>query len=174
MKLDEEVEHAWQSFDCHGSWELERAFKGGYRAAHAKYAPQDKVVDLSVVCGSNIPMKFRQSDEPFYYGWLEGIASDGMYRAKGIGKPFSTVEFDTRPVAWFGGECPLPEGVEYNVYLRGDSDGLFWRDGLGVESKNKSWLWVGLEDDVPHSQDVIAFQVTGLADGWRYPWEQSK
>lgn len=55
-------------------------------------------------------------------------------------------------IAWHGGKCPLPEGVEYVATLRSGSRTTVITD------------WG--HDHGGHRGDVISFRVTGIADGW--------
>ena len=61
--------------------------------------------------------------------------------------------------AWQGGECPLPEGFEVKVWLRGDT---FPKICVRLD-------WVLQKHS---SKDIIAFEVLGVADGYVMPWEQ--
>lgn len=59
---------------------------------------------------------------------------------------------------WPGGECPLPDGVMVEVVYRdgekdfGTADLLYWEHEFSFE-------------------DVIAYRILGLAEGWKYPHE---
>jgi len=123
--------------------------------------PESKVVDLSVVCGSNIPMLFGDGDcedDEWLPGYLSSISYgvDFPYHLF-CGPAYKRCRFDTtRPVAWFGGECPLPDGVEFKAWLRHG----------GLISESVKW-WRHRDSQT----DIIAFQVLGLMEGWKYPWE---
>jgi len=123
--------------------------------------PKPKVVDLSVVRWHDIPMEFSNGDGYWRVGFLDFIwNSKWPYQAYG-GRSYKRCRFDfVRPVAWFGGLRPLPDGVITKVWLRNGT--LFDESMPAVE-----YLWG--HDNSP--EDIIAFQVTGLAPGWRYPWE---
>lgn len=57
---------------------------------------------------------------------------------------------------WFGGECPVPEGVVGNV--------LFWdRSRYFSELAKFNWKY---SKDHTDGYDIIAYQITGLAEGW--------
>jgi hypothetical protein len=59
---------------------------------------------------------------------------------------------------WGGGECPVPEGVVVvAVFRRGDSD----------EGAPSDFEWEHYpESDLNDDRDIIAYRITGLADGW--------
>jgi len=61
-----------------------------------------------------------------------------------------------------GGECPLPEGFKVTLYYRnaGVSRGSNYID--------LRWDNTGLEED------IIGYEILGLADGYAYPWEQTE
>jgi hypothetical protein len=59
---------------------------------------------------------------------------------------------------WGGGECPVPEGVVVvAVFRRGDSD-----EGAPSDFEWEHYPKSDLNDD----RDIIAYRITGLADGW--------
>ena len=57
------------------------------------------------------------------------------------------------------GECPLPEGFEVKVWLRGDT-------------LPKICVFLDWVLQKHSSKDIIAFEVIGIADGYVMPWEQ--
>ncbi|MHB8914934.1 MAG: hypothetical protein ACYC4K_03880 [Thiobacillus sp.] len=57
-------------------------------------------------------------------------------------------------VVWFGGECPVPDGVVFDFV---DRDGDIERSGLGSD-----YRW----DHRESPGDIIAYRITGIADGW--------
>ncbi|MGL5079102.1 MAG: hypothetical protein ACRDBG_25160 [Waterburya sp.] len=59
-----------------------------------------------------------------------------------------------RWTAWTGGECPIPEGVSFNLIRRGC--------GMYLDSMPKEWRW----EHKNQSDDVIAYQIIGPAFGW--------
>ena len=110
-------------------------------------------------------MLFSVKGIDWFPSFLGEITRDGQYarKPKGRRKYFPYCKFDTtRPVAWLGGDCPLPKGVMYKVQLRGD-----WEEHWRADH-NCVWRWRSHKN---HAIDVIAFQVTGLAPGYKYPWE---
>jgi hypothetical protein len=56
---------------------------------------------------------------------------------------------------WGGGACPVPEGVKYDVTLRS-----------GVIGTNVS-NWSHNLSEVPKAHQVIAYQITGIAKGYK-------
>jgi len=139
MPIEQQIRECWEQ---NKGPELGfEAFRTGYLAA-LKEKPKNKIVDLSKIARSNIPMDF--SDMEFengsnVLGFLRKIHK-GFYLEVFNGPGYRYCRFALGyPVAWFGGDCPLPEGVRYTVWLR---------DG-----------------------DIIAFEVTGLEPRYKYPWE---
>jgi len=69
---------------------------------------------------------------------------------------------ENEPKPWFGGECPVPEGVKVKVWFRngesveGPSDGYsgYWRYGVC----NPQIRLCGA--------DIIAYQILGPMEGW--------
>jgi len=61
--------------------------------------------------------------------------------------------------AWNGGDCPLPEGLIVDARLRDDY--------LSENANTNSLIWT---KNTGHN-NVIAFKVTGIAEGYRWPWE---
>lgn len=69
-----------------------------------------------------------------------------------IGKKIQLVSQEW--VAWFGGNCPVPEGVRFEVVLRDGSRFLnigndYWNYGAIVSSQN-----------------IIAYRILGVSEGW--------
>jgi len=60
--------------------------------------------------------------------------------------------------AWFGGECPLPEGVKVAVIVRQGDKPLVGSCGL--------FRWVHSNQPGLKCQDIIAYRVLGYAEGW--------
>ena len=61
-----------------------------------------------------------------------------------------------------GGDCPLPEGFKVALYYR--NAGV----GRGRNYIDLRWDNTGLEED------IIGYEILGLADGYAYPWEQAE
>lgn len=171
MDIDKEIKEVVESSVYNWTGELDKAvFSAGYRACYHRHVEQPKVVDLSVVAGSNIPMLFAKSTfelDEWRCGYLDHVGGpnkDGLpLHYDQQGDSFLKCKFDTtRPVAWFGiRDCPLPDGVKGKACFRDSSWGaLPWTP--------KCWNWSPM---FINKHDVVAFQVTGLAEGWKYPWE---
>jgi hypothetical protein len=56
---------------------------------------------------------------------------------------------------WGGGECPVPKGVDVECALRGKST-------FRATMHSDKFRWVHLDVD----SDIIAYRITGLAEGW--------
>lgn len=131
-----------------------------YRLREIK--PEPKVVDWSKVSAeANIPAKFWKDDQESlsFFGGFGGnknksFTPDGWY--------WDTCTLVTGiPVPWFGGECPLPEGVMIKPFLR-NGDNISETKATGV-------AWYHSKDSITgtkHGGDIIAFEITGLEDGY--------
>jgi hypothetical protein len=62
-------------------------------------------------------------------------------------------------VPWFGGECPVPEGIRFSAavfYQR--PDGIVDRYVIGgVSGDNTNWSYAG---------HIIAYRIEGIEEGW--------
>tara|TARA_R110000796_G_scaffold205875_1_gene322250 strand:- start:174 stop:740 length:567 start_codon:yes stop_codon:yes gene_type:complete len=129
--------------------------------------PTKKVIDLSVLIDSQIDCEFR----------------DDIGDRTTIGKLLEINEYDSYPYttgnsrvdayeqcqprmnhkhAWQGGECPLPEGFLVRV----------WRRDVAIEDKGQFAAEHLHWTNYTHEDDIIAFEVLGVADGYVMPWEQ--
>lgn len=59
---------------------------------------------------------------------------------------------------WFGGECPLPDGVVVEYVCRG------WPNEITAQKIVTDLYWSHDEAKT----DIIAYRIVGLADGWEY------
>ena len=136
--------------------------------------PEPKVIDWSKVSAeANIPAMF----------WSEGASvtsltaffngtNDGMLRMF-RNERCRDYEYDKCtlvtgiPVPWFGGECPLPEGVLVSAFVRyGSKVGAVRATRMRWDhSENNT------KPDTKHG-DIIAFEITGLEDG--YVWNKGE
>tara|TARA_R110001606_G_scaffold309647_1_gene456624 strand:- start:216 stop:767 length:552 start_codon:yes stop_codon:yes gene_type:complete len=127
--------------------------------------PTKKVIDLSVLIESGVDCEFSDDfSSHLTIGTLLRITDCPSY-------PYETdnskdeVHGECRPRmnhkhAWQGGECPLPEGFMVKVFLR---------DGCVNSNKVTNFSqW----SHTKSGNDIIAFEVLGLADGYVMPWEQ--
>lgn len=121
--------------------------------------PEPKVIDWSAVSAeANIPARFWGNNNKLmsFFGGFNGqlYEKNGDYWKKcnlvtGI------------PVPWFGGSCPLPEGVFIKAW---------GRDGTIAEGEAKKFFW-NLRPELT-GIEIIAFQITGLKDG--YIWNKGE
>lgn len=72
------------------------------------------------------------------------------------------LEEQTQFTYWGGGECPVPEGVNVKCILR-----------KGIELNNCSNLYWMHDYGVTPDRHIIAYRITGLADGWTDNPEES-
>lgn len=123
--------------------------------------PKKKVVDLSVLIASGIDVEVSVSDR-WRTGKLESIVN-GYYLIEGNSRGLAKCRPRMNHIhAWQGGECPLPEGLLVRVYFRNANNKV----GLATDFKDLWYLNAALDDN-----DIIAFEVLGLAEGWQWPWE---
>ena len=129
--------------------------------------PKNKIIDLSKMVGSDIDMEFWDTLPSIYVGKLEKILdlSPKQYCRK------NGINFDNCRVRqdhwhhWTGGECPLPEGLIITVKFLGGAE----YDYLAYS--NLQWV-EKFEDGRRSGNNIIAFKVIGVADGYRYEWEE--
>lgn len=124
--------------------------------------PKKKVVDLSVLIKSGIDCTFWDDEEEYsetrklshiLYGSTYVDHQDTIWEA--VRPRMNHVH------AWQGGECPLPEGLLVRVYFRNANNKV----GLATDFKDLWYLNAALDDN-----DIIAFEVLGLAEGWQWPF----
>ena len=128
--------------------------------------PTKKVIDLSVLIDSQIDCEFKDDiSERTNIGKLLEITNPDLHMYPYIvGNSAHNHYAQCQPRmkhihAWQGGECPLPEGFEVKVWFR---------DEYETAALVSEVIW-------PHdntSNDIIAFEVIGIAAGYVMPWEQ--
>lgn len=121
--------------------------------------PALKVIDMSALIGSGILCVFGDGESAANIGYLRGV--DGVYKCK---TSMGTAKFTSHSSCvpqmnhwhhWDGGDCPLPEGFTGRAKRR---------DGLVMEQEpHHRWKHSGLDTD------IIAFSVTGIAEGYKLP-----
>jgi hypothetical protein len=126
-----------------------------------------KPIDLSVLIKSGIDCEFSESMHDWkceLFSPMEDIITRMSFRAlqyKSISRYFDYAK--PRMEHWHSwqgdetGQCPLPEGLLVK---------LEFRDGR-IASNYLKYSW----DHTNEEFDIIAFKVTGLADGYCWPWE---
>ena len=124
--------------------------------------PTKKPVDLSVLIDSGIDCEFSIFSNLF--GKIDKL-EDINHFEKAKYASDEKLWHQCRPRlnhihAWQGGECPLPEGFMVKVWFRDGQDDVMEATKWGVH-------WRGDKD----GDDIIAFEVVGLADGYCYPWQ---
>ena len=125
--------------------------------------PTKKVIDLSVLIDSQIDCEFKNHiGERTTIGKLLEITDDAAIYPYITGNSANNYYAQCQPRihhihAWQGGECPLPEGFEAKVWLRGDT--------LPKICVRLDWVL-----QKHSSKDIIAFEVIGIADGYVMPF----
>ena len=128
--------------------------------------PTQKVIDLSVLIESGIDCEFWDFSRTHLalIGPLSRITSFKNYSYE-TGNSSNRAHEKCRPRmnhihAWQGGECPLPEGFRVKVFLR---------DGCVNSNKVTNFSqW----SHTKSGNDIIAFEVLGLADGYVMPYDK--
>ena len=119
-----------------------------------KNKPTKKVIDLSVLIDRQIDCTHDliEGYGPLDDSWTEAALCEARVvpRTKYIH-------------AWQGGECPLPEGFMVKVWCRDMRKAL-----SGNRATEFNWTY-----DSDSREDIIAFEVLGVADGYVMPWEVS-
>ena len=125
--------------------------------------PAKKVIDLSVLIDSQIDCEFWDDEtDQSVYKLLSVNCSE---------YPYATVNESTRFCrprmnhihAWQGGDCPLPEGFRVKVWFRNT---LYAPEYAPDDYLATSITWCHVGD----LDDIIAFEVLGLADGYVMPY----
>lgn len=153
----------WERWECLTSSGWERFGGDFFFSPDVEYRrkPQKKAVDLSVLIESKIDCEFSTSPsfELAIWDTLHSLSNRINQYSSSV---HSCLRY-CRPRmnhwhSWQGGECPLPDGLWVDIDRR---------DGLGNRgySTDYSWRHTGT------GNDIIAFKVTGLAEGYCWPWE---
>lgn len=148
---------------------------------------QPNIIDLSSMVG-NTEILFEFSEplydftnktpEQEYHKWREGYLgsiSDGSkhpfdmgHRVDNVilsGDCFQYCRFQTdRIYPWFGGECPLPEGLKGVIWFR-------QRYGSAEEYVKALDKYYWEDFGINNQAEITAFQILGPAEGWKYAWE---
>ena len=130
--------------------------------------PTKKVIDLSVLIESGIDCEFQSRSTAY---WVVGKL---RHQVSGSKRPTYHIHRGNQGFAkcqprmnhkhaWQGGDCPLPEGFEVQLWDR------YGRDAVRTTASGNGLEWHNFN---PMSSDIIAFEVLGLADGYVMPWEQ--
>ena len=127
--------------------------------------PTKKIIDLSVLIDSKIDCEFKDKGAK---NWHVSKACKGLYQESLYGTESGDFFEQCQPRmnhkhAWQGGDCPLPEGFEVQLWDR------YGRDAVRTTASGNGLEWHNFN---PMSSDIIAFEVLGLADGYVMPWEQ--
>lgn len=153
----------WDIYDCvNDKWLPMRDSESFMQQASYRRKSQKKAVDLSVLVSSQIDCEFRTGTKSAI-GVLTGFIGAKADKFIQLDKVCDIEWQECRPRlnhwhSWQGGDCPLPEGLAVEVMFR-----------LGQTTNHR--YMDGRWSHVDSGGDIIAFKVTGLADGWTWPWE---
>ena len=119
-----------------------------------------KVIDLSVLIGSDIDCEFLYDTGLIVLGQLKRIDKYGCYHSAANDSPSPRCHIrQDKWMSWQGGSKPVPDGLKVTVITRDGEQHLLHLTHLDWE--NRGW-----------DNDIIAFKVLGVADGWKYEWEE--
>lgn len=145
-----------------------------YRIKPEPPKPEFKYVDLECLIASGVDCEFKDElPEQWMVGRLISIDESRK-------EPYLTdmEKYEQcRPrlnhwYSWQGGECPLPEGLLLHIQYRDSNIHTHIKNYTGI-----GWTYNrqgSLHQDASPEDDIIAFKITGLADGWKYPWESEE
>jgi hypothetical protein len=128
--------------------------------------PKKKVIDLSVLIDSQIDCEFKYGGKLTPQVWFVDKLTEIHNEANTYKPSLQGYTTYCRPRmnhihAWQGGECPLPEGFMVKVWCRDMRKSL-----SGNRATEFNWTY-----DSDSREDIIAFEVLGVADGYVMPWE---
>ena len=123
-----------------------------------------KIIDLLKMVGSDIDCEFASMSNNFYR-WASKLKEINDYYVSEAGAGYHCCRIrENHWHSWQGGECPLPEGLYIEVIFRngeeGDTEG-YYNSGWNINWHHQSGTY-----------DIIAFKVIGVADGWKYEWDE--
>ena len=134
--------------------------------------PTNKIIDISHFIKSGIDCEFSNDNQDVHViSALCEIDTHDPFWPSNINYPY-VPESDAgtgyqycRPrmnhkMFHRGGKRPIPAGFEVVLYFRNEI-------ATNTDSYNNTWWYIGKD-----SQDIIGYEILGLADGWGYPWEQ--
>ena len=126
------------------------------------------IIDLSPLIESGIDCEFGDDGEKWQIGSL--VFQQGPFRSNrhfedGLhGLRWEKCRPRMNHIMFHnGGECPLPEGFEVEMYWRDGSDSYTDDDYIDLRWGNTG-----------RQADIIGYKILGLADGYAYPWEQAE
>lgn len=129
--------------------------------------PKKKIIDLSMMVGSDIDMEFKLNSTEWKIGKLSFINKDStegiFYHALNFhGSNKCRIRQDHWHV-WQGGKCPLPDGLRIKIMLRNG------RIPNSTTYATEEWTWEHHEED----GDIIAFKVDDIADEYicEHDWD---
>ena len=124
--------------------------------------PKTKIIDMSHLIKSGIDCEFSRGDMwRMLSGLVEVQVNPGSshHYITTIGQHWKQCRPRMNHKMFHdGGDCPLPEGFEVEVYFRDGS----------IQVCDPTVMAWGQDK---HPCDIIGYKIVGLADGWAYPWE---
>ena len=124
--------------------------------------PAKKIIDMSHLIKSGIDCEFSRGDMwRMLSGLVEVQVNPGSshHYITTIGQHWKQCRPRMNHKMFHdGGDCPLPEGFEVEVYFRDGS----------IQVCDPTVMAWGQDK---HPCDIIGYKIVGLADGWAYPWE---
>jgi hypothetical protein len=140
----------------------EQDFTQTYAVKFKAIKPAKKVIDLSCVVGSGIDCEFSDNDQDYSIGCLTNINNKNKYKFSfgngDINFKYCRIRQSPHVHFWQGAEkCPLPDGLKVRLVFH--EHGFYERFIITGQDEFK---W----------QYVIGFEVLGVADGYRYEWEE--
>ncbi len=129
-----------------------------------------KTIDLAPVIISGIDCEFWELDyDRKAYGPLIGFQVMGAYPYLSEWDSFRFCRIRQNHYhGWYGGECPLPEGLDATLFYR-DRCRYSNRVENGQDYTGFDWRY-----DECCRCEIIGFIVHGTADGYRYEWEEEE
>mgnify|MGYP003660639748 CR=1 FL=1 len=139
----------------------------GSRKEVYRIKPTKKVIDLSVLIGSEVLCVFFDPSTP-------SSTTGKLKEVRGSAYVSNNINSSGRPEyarackpllnhkhAWQGNKCPLPEGFMVKVWFRDN-------DVAPEVGEASEYCWASCNAE----RDIIAFEVLGVVDGYAMPWEQ--
>ena len=130
--------------------------------------PKKKIIDLSILIGSDIDMEFGDSIAVNDLGFnvIDNLIEDnnpiGLYISKRELRGFEQCRIrQNKWMSWQGGGCPLPEG--FIVVLE-------FNDKTTLKVDN----YISLDWSRSKNNCIRAFKVIGPEEGWKYEWEKEE
>jgi len=123
------------------------------RISHFKLKPKKKIIDLSMMVGSDIDMEVSYTND---FSRAE-IIKYNIHTAQNANFRIRQDHWHS----WQGGDSPLPEGLDIRLLSRN-----------GDDTKASNSKYINFRWEHGFIDDIIAFKVIGTADNARYEWQE--